>query len=137
MKWNMVLGQLPPRKIAPNPKLTLAQTLTLSGGQFSLEAIVWLPPNWKTKPNLDPNPKLQTAIFFGGQLSGYRACLWNIFASTWITNYLFIVFLVHRRKWVEPYGGQSWTWEGLYVTIGNQAFCLFLYLTGVHFRGEL
>ena len=23
------------------------------------------------------------------------------------------------------------------VTIGNPAFCLFLYLTGVHFRGEL
>ena len=27
--------------------------------------------------------------------------------------------------------------EGVYVTIGNPAFCLFLYLTGVHFRGEL
>ena len=26
--------------------------------------------------------------------------------------------------------------EGAYVTIGNPAFCL-LYLTGVHFRGEL
>ena len=24
-----------------------------------------------------------------------------------------------------------------YVTIGNSAFCLVLYLTGVHFRGEL
>ena len=23
------------------------------------------------------------------------------------------------------------------MTIGNQTFCLFLYLTGVHFRGEL
>ena len=23
------------------------------------------------------------------------------------------------------------------MTIGNPAFCLFLYLTGVHFRGEL
>ena len=23
------------------------------------------------------------------------------------------------------------------MTIGNSAFCLFLYLTGVHFRGEL
>ena len=23
------------------------------------------------------------------------------------------------------------------MTIGNQAFCIFLYLTGVHFRGEL
>ena len=27
--------------------------------------------------------------------------------------------------------------EGSYVTIGNPVFCLFLYLTGVHFRGKL
>ena len=27
--------------------------------------------------------------------------------------------------------------EGVYVTTGNPAFCLFLYLTGVQFRGEL
>ena len=27
--------------------------------------------------------------------------------------------------------------KGVYVTIGNLAFCLFLCLTGVHFRGEL
>ena len=27
--------------------------------------------------------------------------------------------------------------EGVSVTIGNLAFCLALYLTGVHFRGEL
>ena len=27
--------------------------------------------------------------------------------------------------------------EVVYVTIENPAFCLFLYLTGVHFRGEL
>ena len=27
--------------------------------------------------------------------------------------------------------------EGVSVTIGNPAFCLGLYLTGVHFRGEL
>ena len=27
--------------------------------------------------------------------------------------------------------------EVVYVTIGNPAFCLFLYLTGVHFWGEL
>ena len=29
------------------------------------------------------------------------------------------------------------TEEVAYVTIGNSSFCLFLYLTGVHFRGEL
>ena len=27
--------------------------------------------------------------------------------------------------------------EVVYVTIGNPAFCVALYLTGVHFRGEL
>ena len=27
--------------------------------------------------------------------------------------------------------------EGVYVTIGNPAFWLFLYLTGVHFQAEL
>ena len=27
--------------------------------------------------------------------------------------------------------------EGVYVTIGNLIFCLFFYLTGVHFLGEL
>ena len=27
--------------------------------------------------------------------------------------------------------------EVAYVTIGNPAFCLTLYLTGIHFRGEL
>ena len=27
--------------------------------------------------------------------------------------------------------------RGFYVTIGNPAFCLALYLTGVHFQGEL
>ena len=27
--------------------------------------------------------------------------------------------------------------EVVYVTIGNPAFCFFLYLIGVHFRGEL
>ena len=28
-------------------------------------------------------------------------------------------------------------YEVVYVTIGNPALCLALYLTGVHFRGEL
>ena len=40
----MVLGQLLPRKIVPNPK---------------------------TNPNPNPNPN-RWAIFLGGQLSGYR-----------------------------------------------------------------
>ena len=32
---------------------------------------------------------------------------------------------------------QQYPMEVVYVTIRNPAFCLFLYLTGVHFRGEL
>ena len=31
----------------------------------------------------------------------------------------------------------SFIYEAVYVAIGNQAFCLFLYLTGMHFRGKL
>ena len=60
-------GQLPPRKIAPNPELTLTQTLT--GEQFSSEAIVSLPPKPpKTKPNLHPNPKSNRgSIFLRGE----------------------------------------------------------------------
>ena len=74
-----VLGQLPPRKIAPTPKLTLSQTLTLTGGQCFSCSFFWLPPppphNRKTNPNLDPNPnpsRGRGAIFIGGQLSGYQ-----------------------------------------------------------------
>ena len=56
----VVLGQLPPRKNAPLPnpkaKLTLNQTLTLTGGAIFLEGNCLLaPPNPKTNPNLDPN----------------------------------------------------------------------------------
>ena len=52
----------------PTPKLTLSQTLTL----FSSGAIVWLLPNPKTNPDLDPNPNpYRGAIFLRGQLSGY------------------------------------------------------------------
>ena len=29
------------------------------------------------------------------------------------------------------------TIEGVYVTVVHPAFCLYLYLTGVHFRGDL
>ena len=69
------------RKIAPEkncpltPKLTLIQLLTLTGGQFSLGAIVCLPPNPKTNPNLEPNPNPSLGAIFiegGGQLSGYQ-----------------------------------------------------------------
>ena len=59
--------------LPPTPKLTLSQTLTLTGGQFSLGAVVWLRTNPKTNPDLDPNPNPNRgAIFLGGQLSGYH-----------------------------------------------------------------
>ena len=51
------LGQFPPRKIAPNPKLTLIQTLTLTGGLSFSWTIFWLTPNLKTNPNLWPKPQ--------------------------------------------------------------------------------
>ena len=48
----VVLGQFPPRKIAPpTPQLTLTQSLTLTEGQCFSGEIVCLPPNPKTKPN--------------------------------------------------------------------------------------
>ena len=61
-------------KLPPTPKLTLSQTLTLTRGQFSLGAIVWLSPNPKTNPDLDPIPNLNRwAVFLGGrELSGYH-----------------------------------------------------------------
>ena len=61
------------RTIAPEensfqtPKLTLSQTLTLTGGQLSSGAIVWFLHNPKTNPQLDPNPNPnQGAISSGG-----------------------------------------------------------------------
>ena len=79
----MVLGQLPQGKLPPTPKLTLSQTLTLTGGQFFSRAIVWLPPNPKTNPDLEPNPNPnQGAIFLGGQLSGY------LFVRNTFTDYI-------------------------------------------------
>ena len=41
------LGQLPPRKLLPNPKSNRNSTLTLTRGLFSSGAIVWLPPTFK------------------------------------------------------------------------------------------
>ena len=63
---------VPDENCPPTPKLTLSQTLTLTGGQFFSGAIVSLPPNPKTNPDLDPNPNPNRgAIFLEGQLSGY------------------------------------------------------------------
>ena len=67
----MVLGQLPQRKIAPlppTPKLIITQTLTLTGWQFSSATSVWLPPNSKVNPALDPNPNPYEGDEGGGNL---------------------------------------------------------------------
>ena len=62
----------PEENCPPTPKLTLIQTITLTGGHFSSYETVWLPPNSKTNPNLDPSPNAnRKAVFLGGQLSGY------------------------------------------------------------------
>ena len=47
---------VPDENCPPTPKLTLSQTLTLTGGQFFSGAIVSLPSNPKTNPDLEPNP---------------------------------------------------------------------------------
>ena len=57
MMWkNGFLDNCPQRKLPSTPKLILSQTLTLNGGHVFSGAIVWLPSNPKTNPDLDPNP---------------------------------------------------------------------------------
>ena len=51
---NCPRGNLPP--LPPTPKLTLTQTLTLTRGQFSTMAIVWLPPTLKLTLTLTQTP---------------------------------------------------------------------------------
>ena len=58
----MVLGQMPPRKIAPNPKTNPNPNPNPNWG-----AIVWLPPTLKLTLTLTQTPTLT-----GGQFSGYR-----------------------------------------------------------------
>ena len=53
----------------PIPKLTLSQTLTLTGGQYSSGAISWLPSNPKIKPDLVPAPNPNRGVLFlGGEI---------------------------------------------------------------------
>ena len=62
---NCPRGNLPP--LPPTPKLTLTQTLTLTRGQFSTMAIVWLPPTLKLTLTLTQTPiPNRGAIFLGG-----------------------------------------------------------------------
>ena len=68
-----VLRQLLPRKIAPNPKITLTQTLTVTMVLFSSGAIFWLPPTLKLTLTLTQTSILTGgAIFLGEQLYGYH-----------------------------------------------------------------
>ena len=65
--WVKVLGQLPQENFSPTPKLTLTQTLTLTGGGaifFGDNCLV--APNSKTNPNLDSNTKPSRGQFFSG-----------------------------------------------------------------------
>ena len=78
-----VLGKLPRGKLPPTAKLTLSQTLTLTGGWFLSGAIVWLSSNPKSNPDLDPNLNANGgAIFLGGQLSGNNFLLRNLYICT-------------------------------------------------------
>ena len=71
-----VLRQLLPRKIAPNPKITLTQTLTVTMVLFSSGAIFWLPPTLKLTLTLT-----QTSILTGGQFSSGSNCTDTIWHS--------------------------------------------------------
>ena len=90
----MVLGQLPPRKIAPNPKTNPQPNLTLTEEQLFLRAIVWLPPKPKTNPDLDPNSNHnQGAIFLGWQLSEYQ----NIYINSETSLFISCVHLIRKK----------------------------------------
>ena len=82
-------------KLSPTPKLTLSQTLILTGrgrgGQFFSEAIVWLPPNPKANPDLT-----QTPILTGGNFS--RVAIVQIPRKTPVLESLFIKKRLHRRS---------------------------------------
>ena len=52
----MVLGQLPPQKIALQPKTNTKPNPKPNQGEFSSGAIAWLPSNPKTNPDLDIRP---------------------------------------------------------------------------------
>ena len=67
MMWkNGFLDNCPQRKLPSTPKLILSQTLTLNGGHVFSGAIVWLPSNPKTNPDLDPNPNPNQGQFSSG-----------------------------------------------------------------------
>ena len=55
--WSGSSTIAPEENCPPTAKLILIKPLNLTRGQFSSKAIVWLPPNPKTKPNLDPKPQ--------------------------------------------------------------------------------
>ena len=64
----MVLGQLPPRKIVPNPKTNFNSNP--NHGAIFLRGNCLVAPNPKTNLNLDQNSNPNRgAIFFRGQLS--------------------------------------------------------------------
>ena len=62
-----VLGQLSPRKIAPNPKTNPNLNPNPNWGAIFLERIYLVAPNPKTDSNLDPNTNPnRRAVFSGG-----------------------------------------------------------------------
>ena len=71
-RLSIFLGSMtiaPEESCPPTAKLNLNQILALTGEQFSLGAIFWLPPNPKTNPDLDPNPNPNWgAIFLRGTI---------------------------------------------------------------------
>ena len=104
---------------------------------------LWYPlPNRHTVAN-HPRPQdfLSEQSFPSLSVSCSSAVTYNVISA--LPAGLFQKFDYFHRQTLDWYlverGVQiSWsTLEGVYVTAGNPAFCLFLYLTGLHFRGEL
>ena len=69
----MVLGQLPRQKIALQPKTNTKPNPKPNQREFSSGAIVWLPSNPKTNPDLEPRPNPKRGQFFLG--AGGSNCL--------------------------------------------------------------
>ena len=68
----------------------------------------------------------------------------NLMSVSWISRYPGLYFFLNLLVLpqvlfclIHCHQGLNVDYEVVYLTTGSPAFCLALYLTGVHFRGEL
>ena len=65
--------------------------------------------------------------------------IWNMFTRYWEQKVLIFVDVLMKRlcmRYWDTTAVQS-SVQGVYVTLGKHGFCLFLYLTWVHYRDKL